>query len=115
MNNEIKEIVESSRKIIKSNRENGFDRIIMLGDDIDKLLDYITNLQEIEKEHKNCTRKHWQQKCAEHCVNEMIYKSRIDKAIEYINNHSLNFNNEMEIDLQVEEVKELENILRGEE
>lgn len=46
MNEEIKEIIESSRKIIKSNRENGFDRIIMLGDDIDKLLDYITNLQE---------------------------------------------------------------------
>lgn len=45
MNDEIKEILESSRKIIKSNRENGFDRIIMLGDDIDKLLDYITNLQ----------------------------------------------------------------------
>lgn len=45
------------------------------------LLDYITNLQEIEKEHKNCTRKHWQQKCAEHCVNEMIYKSRNEKAL----------------------------------
>lgn len=39
-------------------------------------------LKEIEKEHKNCTRKHWQQKCAEHCANEMLYKSRNEKAIE---------------------------------
>lgn len=58
------------------------------------VIDYITNLQqeneklkEIEKEHKNCTRKHWQQKCAEHYVNEMIYKSRCEKAIEYITSY----------------------------
>lgn len=53
MNEEIKEILESSRKIIKSNRENGFDRIIILGDDIDKLLDYITNLQQAIKDTKD--------------------------------------------------------------
>lgn len=52
MNNEIKEILESSRKIIKSNRENDFDRIIMLCSDIEKLEDYITNLQEKLEEQK---------------------------------------------------------------
>lgn len=49
------------------------------------LIDYITNLQEIAEEHKNCSRKHWQQKCAEHCANEMIYKSRIEKANKLLN------------------------------
>lgn len=39
---------------------------------------------DLKEEHNKCTRKHWQQKCAEHCTNEMIYKSRSDKAIEYI-------------------------------
>ena len=39
----------------------------------------------VEEEHKNCTRKHWQEKCAEHCANEKILQCRIDKAIEYIN------------------------------
>ena len=50
-----------------------------------KYCDYITNLQEIEKEHKNCTRKHWQSKCAKHCANEKLLQARIEKAIEYIN------------------------------
>ena len=37
------------------------------------------------KEYKeNATRKHWQQKCAEHCINEKLLQIRIDKAIEYI-------------------------------
>ena len=40
--------------------------------------------KELEEEHKNCTRKHWQEKCAEHCANERILQCRIDKAIEYI-------------------------------
>lgn len=44
---------------------------------------------------------------------EIKLQNRIDKAIEYINNHSLNFNNEIETDLTLEEVKELVNILRG--
>lgn len=50
------------------------------------LLDYITNLQKIEQEHKNCTRKHWQQKCAEHYANETIYKSRCEEAIKDLKN-----------------------------
>lgn len=56
-----------------------------LRDDIKMTLDYIDNLEK-----------------------------KINKAIKYINNHSLNFNNEIETDLQVEEVKELEKMLKGE-
>ena len=84
MKDEIKKILD----ILKDNiyvplEDNREYKLLDKGDD-KLLLDYITNLQEIEKEHKNCTRKHWQQKCAEHCANEMIYKSRNEKAIEDI-------------------------------
>lgn len=48
--------------------------------------DYITYLQKIEQEHKNCTRKHWQQKCAEHYANEIIYKSRCEEVIKDLKN-----------------------------
>ena len=40
---------------------------------------------------------------------------KILKAIEYIEEHSLNFNGECEIDLEVEECKDLIKILKGEE
>ena len=82
-----------------------------------KLKKEITNLQqenerlkEIEKEHKNCTRKHWQQKCGEHHAKELFYRLTIEKTIEYIKQHS---NNLVEC-LYVEEVKDLLNILKGE-
>lgn len=34
--------------------------------------------QKIKEEHKNCTRKHWQSKCAEHCANEKILQRQIE-------------------------------------
>ena len=40
--------------------------------------------QQLKEELQKCTRKHWQQKSAEHYMNEKIYKERIDKAIEFI-------------------------------
>ena len=46
MNNEIKEISCNIRKIIKSNREDDFNRVIYDCDSLEKLLDYITNLQQ---------------------------------------------------------------------
>ena len=46
---------------------------------------------------------------------ESYLQLRINKAIEYIEEHSLNFNGECEIDLEVEEVKDLYKILKGEE
>lgn len=92
MNDEIKEILESSRKIIKSNRENGFDRIIMLGDDIDKLLDYITNLQQENEELKKNQRYYkngvFSLEYDKETLSDMVddYKSRIEKTVEYIKN-----------------------------
>lgn len=82
MKDEIKEILQEIIDDIYQSGEYTYQ-----AKKLEKVLDYITNLQEIEKEHKNCTRKHWQQKCAEHCANEMIYKSRNEKAIEYIKSH----------------------------
>ena len=81
MKDEIKEIVVDNGELIVRYKDNSFECFDTLPKNV---LDYITNLQEIEKEHKNCTRKHWQQKCAEHCANEMIYKSRNEKAIEFM-------------------------------
>ena len=45
-------------------------------------------LQQIEKEHQNCTRKHWQQKCAEHHANEKKLQNRIEKANELLQRHN---------------------------
>ena len=46
---------------------------------------------------------------------ESYLQLRINKAIEYIEEHSLNFNGESEQDLYIEEVKNLYKILKGEE
>lgn len=75
-------------------------------------------LKEIEKEHKNCTRKHWQQKCFEHSANEKIYKSIIYKAIELINKRKEEQDNgigwvEMRTEDYFEECDEVLNILKG--
>ena len=87
----------------------------LCSDDCKILLDYITNLQqeneklkenqsgftledytrllnnyqELQKEHKNCTRKHWQEKCGEHHAKELIYKSRCEKANNFIDNYDV--------------------------
>ena len=81
-------------------------------DTINNLQEENERLKEIEKEHKNCTRKHWQQKCAEHCANEMIYKSRIDKAVEYIK-ECIDSEDIYEQFLSTGETKEILNILNG--
>ena len=58
---------------------------------------------------------HLENLCNEHFNSfEKLFK-RVNKAIEYIEEHSLNFNGECEIDLEVEEVKDLYKILKGEE
>lgn len=83
MNNEIKEILD----LLNFTNDNIMwcDEIKLNVKQSHLLLDYITNLQEIEKEHKNCTRKHWQSKCAEHYINEKLLQSRIDKAVDFTN------------------------------
>ena len=89
----------------------------------DKLKKENEKLKEIEKEHKNCTRKHWQQKCAEHYANEMIYKSRNEKAlnkIQYIIDYGFDYDglNTVEslkslIDMLVDYAIKSRNILKG--
>lgn len=83
----------------------------------------IERLKEIEKEHKKCTRKHWQQKCAEHCANEIIYKSRNEKAIDkiqYIIDYGFDYDgfNTVEslkglIDMLVDYARQSKDILQG--
>ena len=103
MNDEVK-LILTKLKIVSEAEEQG---MYLCDKEHSKLLlDYITNLQEIAEEHKNCTRKHWQQKCAEHYANELIYKSRNEKAIEYIENDLKSF-------LYSIEYKTLLNILNG--
>lgn len=116
---EIKEILEALRDSID---DTGTDKVNFINW-VDKIEDYITNLQEIEKEHKNCTRKHWQQKCAEHYANEIIYKSRNEKAIDkiqYIIDYGFDYDgfNTVEslkglIDMLVDYARQSKDILQG--
>lgn len=53
MKDEIKEISDNIRKIIKSNREDNFNRVIYDCDSLEKLLDYITTLQELVKQYED--------------------------------------------------------------
>ena len=72
--------------------------------------------QELKEYKKNATRKHWQQKSAEHYAKEVIYKSRIDKAIEYLNKHCKYLgDNDYLWYLENWEVSELALILQGED
>jgi len=94
MNKEIKEILDM---FIKYKDEWYSCEYILKPKQCVMLLDYITNLEQENKEQfdENCKLSKWlvkkqkrieelEQKCAEHCANEMIYKSRNEKAIEYI-------------------------------
>ena len=85
-----------------------------------QLIDYITNLQEenerlkkIAEEHKNCTRKHWQQKCFEHYINEKLLQSRIDKAVEYLEQQPVIEINGEYRNIYAEDDNKLLNILNG--
>lgn len=133
MTEEIKEILESSRKIIKSNRENGFDRIIMLGDDIDKLSDYITNLQQENKEYsmifdtfskRPYAHKYLEEKKKELNNNKIIcldsemvykdyydYKSRCEKAIPMLKELNAKLKKILNIGIDIKEISDIEKIL----
>ncbi len=121
MNDEIKEIIESSRKIIKSNRENGFDRIIMLGDDIDKLLDYITNLQQenerLKEENKhifaNVNDDELLRSNAMNWAEAQDYKSRIEKAIPMLKELNIKLKGILNIGIDIKEISDIEDTLDG--
>jgi len=84
MGDEIKEISCNIRKIIKSNREDDFNRVIYDCDSLEKLLDYITNLQQCVSTMKERLD---ELEYAENYHREKMndYKSRCEKAIEYNN------------------------------
>ena len=120
MNNEIKEILQYMKQYVKEpnvpdyNGEYPQPWEITI-EEVQCILDYITNLQEIEKEHKNCTRKHWQSKCAEHYINEKLLQSRIDKAVEYITTEQLYTNYQWGKSQYTKILRDLLNILNGDE
>lgn len=90
MNNDIKEILDKLNKLCYDDYCLEFSVDYIERKEEKLLLDYITNLQEENKRLKEENKMTDEQieKTLEF-VSEHIYKSRIDKAIEYINNHCL--------------------------
>ena len=83
MNDEIKEILDYWQFYI--NEPNNYKLINVHFDEIKKVLDYITNLQNENEELKRLAEKDYTElNIAE--MNATIYKSRCEKAIKYINN-----------------------------
>ena len=83
MNDEnIKEILRNCEKAI--NEASGYN------DTTDKLLDYITNLQQ-ENQELNDSVTWWNNRFNAVQRDYEDYKSRIDEAVEYIQNHQLVF------------------------
>ena len=116
----IHEIMILKKRIKELKKQN--ERLIVEREDLlVNLLKQDEELQALKEEHNKCTRKHWQSKCAEHCTNEMIYKSRIDKALEYIKQHTQKYDiegfagefDEFEIKLgSASSVEEVENAVK---
>ena len=130
MNKEIKEILDN----IKNKFEDYYVQDIVSGNDLKHLLDYITNLQNTIKDHedtiidkKECiyvlettiTTLQEEKQCIECDVNNAYvwlndYKSRMDKAIEYIEEHlKTHIDYEDYVECSQEEKYELLNILKG--
>lgn len=86
---------------------------------IDNLRKENKELKAIAEEHKNCTRKHWQEKCGEHHAKELIYKSRCEKANKFIKQTPLfedpfgEGEHAFLEDINTEYYKNLSNVLNG--
>ena len=122
MNNEIKEIYLSNLKWTKTHNNTGgvMGNIVfkdnMSYEEYNKLFksgyfiicdkDYITNLQEENKTLKELN-------VCVGCNNNPDYKTRIDKAIEYLKNNACFSDKYFCDDLDTYECKELFNILQG--
>lgn len=79
---------------------------VFLMEERDKLLDYVTNLQEEnEKLRKLCESNHKYGSDME--GKYVVAQTKLDTVAQYLLDHSLNFNDEIETDLYVEEVKDL--------
>ena len=83
MKDEIKEILDN----IKNKYEDYYVQDIVSGNDLKQLLDYITNLQQENKILKE-NAIHNDKVVDKAKWNEMLYKSRNEKAIEYIKYHT---------------------------
>lgn len=81
MNDEIKEILDN----IKNKYEDYYVQDIVSGNDLKQLLDYITNLQQ-ENERLKENNLDMQEEMARTWQKCDDYKSRCEKAIEYIKN-----------------------------
>lgn len=100
MSEEIKKIKDKLEIIIR----NDFDYLLRTHD-CKILLDYITNLQQIEQEHQKLN--------GELRKKNKDYKSRIDKAIEYIENEK---NKQNSVGVYTKDIhKNLLKILKGDE
>ena len=100
MSEEIKKIKDKLEIIIR----NDFDYLLRTHD-CKILLDYITNLQQIEQEHQKLN--------GELRKKNKDYKSRIDKAIEYIENEK---NKQNSVGVYTKNIhKNLLKILKGDE
>lgn len=90
MNEEIKEILDNlkSRENYKYRSENGRSYKELEGWEIDKLLDYITNLQEENRKLKELLQQEKKdfKEANDYCFELKKYKSRNEKAMKYINN-----------------------------
>ena len=85
MKDEIKEIIDNVKKCCDIMEDNNF--VVYQKQDILKLLDYITNLQEIADVYNRKYRevKMLKEQLLYEKENTKDYKSRNEKAIEYIN------------------------------
>lgn len=110
MNNEIKEILDFKE-------DADYKRLSV--DEITILRDYITNLQE-ENEELNDDNIWWNNRFKAVQRNYKDYKSRCEKAIEYIENNFISYEDSRtfgqlgeEIEIQVKEIRYLFKILKG--
>lgn len=109
MNNDIKEIIDYLKNENAYNIGQGDLEITLYKYEVDKLLDYINNLQEENENLKDYLDIF---KLSNKTKQETIddFRKRIDKAVEYINENSAFMNDD---EWEVFNKKELLNILNG--
>ena len=111
MNNEIKEILAYFEEYVKTTDMHDSEPMLNWKD-LKIVLDYITNLQQ-ENERLKENAIHNDKVVDKAKWNEMIYKSRIEKAIDYITTEQLYTNYQWGKSQYVKILKDLLNILQG--
>lgn len=106
LKDEIKEILDNPKILILS-----YGNYISL-DDYFKLKDCITNLQE-ENERLKENAEHNDKVVDKAKWNEMIYKSRNEKAIPMLKELNIKLKEILKIGIDIKEISDIENILNG--